>query len=220
MATYLAPKTFVDGDYLTFTELNAVVGNNSDLHWLKNALAAIGITAESGSQTVDAGVVGCRLSASAQQIPDSQWTEVQFSTQRFGRHNGQDIAYTVSDYPTFLHLPTRPYGAMGGYWLIGAHIAWAGNVTGNRGIRLASHGNTVNLSTYTVLAQKVGAATAAGLLMRQSVVTVDDYNSGGGSYSLQVYQSSGDVLGIEQIANSSAEIWALKMGVDRTTDVT
>lgn len=225
MATFVTSKTFTAGDYLTFTDLNTAIGDGGMLHWLRNALHAIGIDADSGAQTVDSAMVGCRLSGSAQQIDDSVWTEVQFSTQRWGRYNGQDLSFLNSDRPTFLHLPildaapgASPFDAMAGYWMIGGHVSFAGNTTGVRGVRIVSHGNKVDLTNARVLAEKFLQATGAGAVMNLSISTVDAFNAGGGSYSLQVYQNSGDSLQLQQITNSSPELWAVKLAKN-VTDV-
>lgn len=211
MATYLLPKAFVDGDYLTFTELNAAMGNNGNIHWLRNALAALGIDSDTATQTVDSAIVGCRILGGQQQIPDSQWTEIAWTQQRWGRWDGEDVNYLLSDRPTFVHLPTRPNLAMDGYWLIGAHIVWEGNSTGERRMQINSHGNKIDLTSQTPLAEKQKAATGTGLVMGMSLITLDAFNAGGGSYSVTVWQNSGDALGLQLLPGASPEIWMVKL---------
>lgn len=210
MPTFISSKTFADDDYLTFTELNAAMGDNGALHWDREALRAIGVTADSGAQSVRSAAVSCRVYGGEQQIPDSKWTAIAWSNQRWGRWNGQDIDYLLAAFPTFVHLPIVPEGAMRGHWKIGAHIAWAGNTTGARGVRIVSHGNKINLDSYSILAAKMKEATAAGAVMRMSLMTLDAFNAGGGSYAVQVWQDSGDSLGLVSIPGASPECWAAK----------
>lgn len=211
MPTHLASKTFSDGDYLTFTELNAAIGHNGALHWFKESLRSIGITADSGAQTVDSGLAGCRVYGGSQQIADSVWTEIAWTEQRWGRWSGQDMNFLLSEYPSFVHLPIVPADAMAGYFLIGAHVAWTGNTTGSRGIRIMSRGNKVNLTSGSIIAAKMKEATAAGAVMTMSVQTLDGSNAGGGSYTIQVYQDSGDTLELVSIPGASPECWVAKV---------
>lgn len=210
MPTFVLPKTFVAGDYLTFTELNAAIGQGGSLAWCREALRQMGIDADSGQQTVNSAMTGCRVFGEAQQIPDSQWTEVAWSTQRFGRADGRDVDFLLSEYPTFVHLPITPADQMNGYFLIGAHIAWAGNTTGKRGMRLVSHGNKIAVDSYTTQAGRFVEATAAGAYQSQSIMTIDGVNAGGGSYALQVWQDSGDTLELQAVPGSSPEFWVYK----------
>lgn len=218
MATYLAAKTFADGDYLSFTELNAAVGNNGSLHWLKNALHAIGVDADSGTQTVDSATVSCRVFGGAQQIPDSQWTALTWTDERWGRMDGRDQSFLSSEHPTFIHLSAREEVLRSRYYAVGGHVVWAGNTVGSRGLRIAIRVRD-DLTTSYVVALKMKEATAAGAGMGMSISTTTGYAAGssgvggGHNFVVEVYQNSGDILEVLLVPGASPEGWITEVGV-------
>lgn len=222
MPTFLAPKTFATGDYLTFTELNAAIGDNGALHWLKNALAQIGITAGTGAQTVDSAMAGCRVYGSGNtEVANAQWTAVSFSTVRFARWDSMDFNPLLPDYPTFVHLPTKPpsearASATGqsfrGYWAIGAHVEFKPNATGQRGVRIKSYGNPIDLTGASVIASILTDSIGGSGEQALSLATQNSFDAAGGSYGVEVYQNSGDKLTLAATPNYTPELWFVRMG--------
>lgn len=222
MATWIAPQTFVDGDDLSFAELNAAIGAGSDLQWLKEALAKLGITASTGKQSVSSALRGTRVLGTGQEISSGRWTTVAWSTDRFGWSNGQQMSYRTDLRPDVLYLPAVPdVTRFAGYWMIGAHVAFEANVTGQRGVRLSISGSYLANFQTTILASQVVIAAGAGETAL-SVMTVDGGDStfgvdngifGGTIFICEVYQDSGVPLQINSSPAYSAEFWIRHMGV-------
>ncbi|HET7128937.1 MAG TPA: hypothetical protein VFJ93_07675 [Gaiellaceae bacterium] len=220
MATWIAPKTFADGDYLSFAELNAACGANGDIQWLKDALEQIGVTASTGTQSVSGGLIGFRAFGGEQQIPSSVWTRVVWSEQRFGKRAGGDVQYVQSAQPERLHLPYVPSNLrMNGTWALGAHVAFAANTTGDRGVRIVIR----NANQSDVLAQQIETAPGLSTEMAMTITTVHGEPTNGGTYLLQggddlaveVYQTSGDKLTLTVAPAFSPEFWGVRVA---TTD--
>lgn len=210
MASWITPKTYVDGDYLTFSELNAAMGVEGDLQWLKDALESIGISADTGSQTVSSALLGCRVYGGAQEIPNAVWTPVVWSTQLFGKANGEDMDYLVPDHPAFVHFTSADI--MHGYWAVGAHVAFAGNTVGERGVRLVHKEWPTDLSSQTVAASRVEEAVAAATEHSMAITTLYSPIFGTRSITCEVYQSSGDKLQLNASPHLSPEMWAVQLG--------
>ncbi len=214
--TYIPPKTFLAGEYLTFTELNAAIGSLGGLDFLKGALAAIGITADSGNQTVDGAMIGCRVYSSGNlQVRDNTWTRIPWSAQRFGRFDGRDFNYLAPEYPTLVHFPTSTTPIMNGYWLIGAHVEFSPNVTGQRGVRIVVQGYPTDLDRADVIAVRRTDSIGAGSAMALSVPTQWRF-VGGSNLAVEVFQDSGADLTINAASSYSAELWAVRMGTYMT----
>lgn len=218
MATWIAPKTFEDGHYLTATELNAFVGPLSDLQVLKDMLHSIGIDADSGSQTISSAFSGLRVHGSSQEIEDDVWTPIVWSSVRWARHDSADWSPLVSEYPHFVHLPAKPGHRHSAYYAMGAHVAFAGNTTGVRGVRLRMMQNETSLSgNGTIMASKVEEAVAAGTEHALSLWTCPTNDQfGADNWIVEVYQNSGDKLSLVQAPAFSPEFWAVALGAGFT----
>ena len=213
MATWITPKTFATGDYLTFVELNAAMGPQGALQWLKDACERIGVTADTGTQTVDSALVGGRVYGGSQEIPDSTWTPVVWSEQRYGRQGGTDIAWLVPEHPTLVHIPTKPAVslALRGEYALGAHVAFAGNTTGIRGVRIVRKG-ALDLNAKEIVASRESEAVASVTEMPLSITGLSVVRIyGGDSFSVEVYQSSGDKLSLNASPNLSPEFWHVRL---------
>lgn len=210
MPTFLPSDTFTAGEKLTFARLNTAIGQGGALDFLKGALAAIGVTADSGSQTVDSGFIGCRLYSTGNlQVRDSAWTAIPWAAQRFGRFDGRDYDYFLREYPTFIHLPSSTTPVLNGTWLVGAHIEFTGNATGQRGVRLVERGQPQDLDATRILATRRTDSVGAGTAMALSILTL--YREvGGANLTTEVFQDSGADLQINSSAAFTAEMWAIK----------
>lgn len=210
MATFVTSPTMTDGDRLTFAQLNAAIGQNGALDWLKGALAAIGITADSSNQTVDTGLIGCRLYSTGNlQVRDATWTAIPWSAQRFGRFDGRDYDFFLREYPMFIHLPSSTTPKLNGAWLVGAHVEFTGNATGQRGVRLVERGSPQDLDATRVIASRRTDSIGAGSAMALSIMTLYQ-EVGGANLTTEVFQDSGADLQINSSAAYSAEMWAIR----------
>lgn len=212
MATFMYPGSFTAGDRLTFTQLNTMIGLNGSLDWLKGALAAIGITADSGAQTVDHALFGGRVYSTGNvQVRDTTWTRIPWSGQRFGRVDNRDFDFLVPGYPAFMHFPAAYIPSMSGHWLIGAHVEFTGNATGQRGIRLIAQGYPTDLDREDVFASRQTDSIGASSAMALSIVSQWRF-IGGSNLAVEVYQNSGADLQINAATSYSAEMWAIRIG--------
>lgn len=201
MATWTTPPGFTSTT-LTAAVLNQLIGSGGNLEWLKNALAAIGVNADSGLQTVDSAVAGCRVYNSANiSIPDAAWTALTFNTERFDLYD--NAASTFHSTVSTTGRITIPTG-LGGYYLIGGHVEFAANTTNRRGIRI------VHSVGATVIAADDQEAPAAA--MGLSITTL--WPIAAAEYvTLEVWQNSGAALNALASGNYSPEFWAVRIGV-------
>lgn len=201
MATWTTPPTFTSTT-LTAADLNTLIGAGGNIEWLKNALAAIGITADSGLQTVDSAVAGCRVyNSAAISIPTATWTALTFNSERFDLYD--DAASTYHSTVSNTGRITIPAG-LGGYYLIGGHVEFAASTTNRRGIRI------VHSVAATVIASEEAEAVASDHTM--SLVTF--YALAATEYvTLEVWQNSGGALNVLAAGNYSPEFWAVRVGV-------
>lgn len=202
MATWTSPPTFTSTT-LTAATLNQLIGSGGNLDWLKNALSVIGVTAETGYQTIDSAICGARVYNSANiSVANAAWTALTFDTERWDLFDDAASTFhsTVSNTGR-ITVPTN----LDGYYLIGGHVEFASNTTGQRGIRIThSSGPTV------IAAQVVDAvgAVAQGL----SVTTL--WSMAATNYvTLEVYQSSGGALNALNTNAYSPEFWMVRVGV-------
>lgn len=179
-----------------------MIGTNGNLDWLKNALAAIGVTADSGTQTVTSAVAGCRVyNSAAISVPNDTWTALTFNSERFDRFD--NAASTYHSTTTNTARITVPAG-LGGYYLIGGHAEFASNTTNRRGLRI------VHSTGATVIASDV--QEAVGNVHSLSIVTL--YAVAAAEYvTLEAYQNSGGALNVNVAFNYSPEFWAVLVGV-------
>lgn len=201
MATWTAPGTFTSTT-LTAASLNQLIGSGGDLDWLKGALSAIGITSDSGAQTVDSAVAGCRVYNNANiSIATAVWTALTFNTERFDLFD--NAASTFHDTSSNTGRITIPAG-MTGYYLIGGNVEFASSATNRRGIRI------VHSVGATVLATHVQPATAG--VDSLSICTL--YALSAAEYvTLEVFQNSGGALNATVQGNYSPEFWAVRVAV-------
>lgn len=201
MATWTAPITFTSTT-LTAAQLNTYIGTGGNLEWLKNAAAAIGITADSGTQTIDSAMCGARVyNSAAISIPDNVWTALTFDTERFDLYD--NAASTFHSTGANTDRITIPAG-LGGYYLIGGHVEFAANTTNRRGIRIVHSVGT------TVIASDEQEATAND--MGLSIMTL--YPLAAGEYvTIQVLQNSGGALNAKASGNYSPEFWVARQAI-------
>lgn len=203
MATWTTPPTFTSTT-LTAAVLNQLIGASGNLDFLKGALAAIGVTADSGIQTVDSAVSGCRVYNSANEsITSGTWTTLTFNSERFDLHD--DAASTFHSTGANTGRITIPSGRTG-YYVIGAHAEFANNTTGRRGIRI------VHSVGSTVVAQHLEEASGGALDQSLGVVTL--YKLQATEYvTAEVFQNSGGALNVLASGNYSPEFWAINVGI-------
>lgn len=220
MPTWITPKTFALGDYLSFMDLNAAIGHDGDLDWLKANINQIGLASDTGNQTVDSGLRGGRVYGGAQDIPDSTWTLVTWDAQRFGKSQGQDINFLRSERPELIVTPSRPYGKWAGYYMLGAHVAFAPNATGDRGLRISYWSLPFDNTPDTILASQFQGAHAGENSLSVTAFNGEPQGSSdsfqdGNAFAVEVYQSSGDSLAlITGVGAYSPEFWFYQMAVE------
>lgn len=201
MATWTATGTYASAT-LTAASLNLYIGTGGNLDWLKNALSAIGITADSGAQTVDSAVAGCRVyNSAAISVSSGSWTALTFDTERYDSFdNAASTFHSTSSNTGRITIPA----GLGGYYLIGGHIEFAANTTNRRGIRI------VHSVGSAVIASDEQEATAND--MGLSVVTL--WSLAATEYvTLEVIQNSGGNLNVQASGNYSPEFWMTRVGV-------
>lgn len=201
MATWTAPIAFASST-LTAAQLNTYIGASGNLDWLKGALSAIGITSDSGSQTVDSAVAGCRVYNSANiSVSSGSYTALTFDSERFDSFDNTASTYHSTSANT--DRITIPAG-LGGYYLIGAHVEFAANSTNRRGIRL------IHSVGSAVIAAEEQQSTAND--MGLSITTL--WSLAATEYvTVQVWQNSGGALNVQASAKYSPEFWAIRVGV-------
>ena len=179
-----------------------MIGSGGNLDWLKGALSAVGITSDSGLQTVDSAVCGARVyNSAAISIPSAAWTALTFDSERFDLYDNAASTFhsTVSNTDRL----TVPAG-LGGYYLVGGHIEFAANTTGRRGIQI------VHSVGSAVIAEDDESPTNAAFGLSVSTL----WSMAVGEYvTLQVYQNSGGALNVNASARYSAEFWIVRVGV-------
>ena len=158
--------------------------------------AAANITGNLANTHIDA--YACRVTNSADQsVANNTNTALTFDTERF------DTAalHSTSSNTSRITVPTG--GA--GKWMIGGHIAFAGNTTGARYVGLR-----VNGTDYIAFQEAIttAATTTLGLC---SVATL--YALADGDYvELIAFQTSGGNLNVTASAKYSPEFWAHRVG--------
>ena len=189
MSTWTSPITWVNGA-VTASQMNAEIRDH--FNYVKAALDNTGIVSDVGKSKLTPALVGARVfRASNQAIASSGPTEdLFFPSERFDSDAFHET--TVDD--SKITIPT----GMDGYYLIGAHVGWAGNATGFRRVRLI-----VNNTTHIASTQGVPVTADAFL---QSVNTV--YQFAAGDYiRVRVFQNSGVSLDVSATAADGAEFW-------------
>ena len=157
--------------------------------------------------------MGCRVYSTGNlQVRDATWTRIPWSSQRFGRLDGADFNYLVPEFPTFIHFPASTEPVLAGSYLIGAHVEFSANATGQRGVRLVNQAYPTDLDRADVAAVRrtdsIGAGSAMGLSIASMVGFV-----GGSSIACEVYQDSGGDLTLNSANAYSAEMWAVRLGL-------
>lgn len=215
MATWLAPKTFVNGDKLTFAELNTALGPLGSMQWLKDRCVALGLNLDSGTQTLNSALRGGQLFGAQQQIPDSEWTRVQWSEQRVGRSNDRERRYLYDEHAGLFILPIEPdVWEHTGYWLAVAQVTFAGNTVGTRGLRLGFCSDP-DFTPTDVIASRTDESVAATSDHSMTISTIiggpsgGDYEiQGGDAIVAEVYQTSGDNLALVT-SSTGPSLWAV-----------
>lgn len=201
MSTWTTPPTF-SSTTLTAATLNQLIGASGNLDWLKGALSAIGITADSGIQTVDSAIAGCRVYNNANiSVANNTWQALTYNTERFDSFdNASSTFHSTSANTDRITIPT----GLGGYYLIGGHVEFAANTTNRRGIRIVhSVGTTVLASDEqeaTVVAMGLSISTLFALAAAEYV-------------TMEVFQNSGGAINAQASGNYSPEFWAVRLGI-------
>lgn len=201
MATWTAPGTYTSTT-LTAASLNLYIGASGNLDWLKGALSAIGITADTGVQTVDSGIAGCRVrNTAAISVANNAWQALTFDAERFDLYDG--AASTFHSTSANTDRITIPAG-LTGYYLIGGHVEFAANTTNRRGIRIVhSVGATVIASD-----EQEATATAMGLSISTFfLLSAAEY------VTLEVFQNSGGAINAQATLSYSPEFWVCRVGI-------
>lgn len=202
MATWTVPPTFTSTT-LTAAQLNQLIGANGNLDWLKGALSAIGVTADSGGQTVDSAISGARVYNNANiSIGGGAWTALTFNSEYWDTHD--NAASTFHNTGANTDRLTIPAGR-GGYYLVGASVEFAANATGKRGIRL------VHSVGATVFATSLEDATPTGV---HALTITSLWSLAAAEYvTCEAFQDSGGALNANRSADYSPEFWIAFVGV-------
>ncbi len=183
--------------------LNQLIGASGDLDWLKNALTLLGITADSGAQTVDSAVSGARVyNSAAESIGGAAWTPLTFNSEWWDTHDAASSTFhSTSSNTGRLTIPA----GRGGYYLIGASVEFAADPTGIRGLRL------VHSVGATVIATSLEDATPTGV----HALTISTlWSLAAAEYvTCEVYQNSGGALNANRSAAYSPEFWMTFVGI-------
>lgn len=170
---------------------------------MKNALTVIGITADSGGQTVDSALSGCRAyNSAAISIPDAAWTALTFNSEYWDTHDA--AASTFHSTSSNTGRITIPAGR-GGYYLFGASVEFAANATGRRGVRI------VHSVGATVFAESLEDATPSGA---HALTIATLWSIAAAEYAtVEVFQNSGGALNCNRSGDYSPEFWATFVGI-------
>lgn len=201
-ATWTAPPTFTSTT-LTAAQFNGLIGAGGNLDWLKGALAAIGVTADSGGQTVDSAMSGARVYNNANiSIANNAWTALTFNSEYWDTHDA--AASTFHSTSSNTGRLTIPAGRSG-YYLVGATVEFAADATGKRGLRL------VHSVGATVFAASIEDATPTGV---HALTIVSLWNLAAAEYvTCEVFQNSGAAINANRSADYSPEFWITLQGV-------
>lgn len=131
-------------------------------------------------------------------IPDATWTAVAFAgADRFDT----DAFHNPAANNTRLTVPA----GKGGKYLIGANVAFAGNVTNQRACRIWLNGTT------RIGGEQMVNAAINGQPHRFQTVTL--YELAVGDFvEVQLWQNSGGSLNSENTANATCEFWMYRIG--------
>lgn len=176
MATsWSTPKTWSTGNVLTATDLNTYVRDNTSWLGTDKPLARV-------------------FNSAAISIANNTNTAVTFDSERFDNQG----MHSTSSNTSRLTVPT----GMGGKFLIGGHIEFAGNASGQRDILIQVNGSTV------IAYDRVGPNGAVSWKM--SLTTM--YALSAADYvELLVFQNSGGALNLDATGNYTPEFWAMWM---------
>ncbi|HET7128938.1 MAG TPA: hypothetical protein VFJ93_07680 [Gaiellaceae bacterium] len=201
MATWTAPPTFTSTT-LTAATLNQLIGSGGNLDWLKNALSTIGITADSGLQSVESAMCGARVYNNANiSVANNAWTALTFNSERWDLFDG--AASTFHSTSSNTGRITIPSG-LDGYYLIGGNVEFASNATNRRGIRIVHSVGATVIGTFI--------SNASGTDHSLSVTSL--WPLAAAEYvTLEVFQNSGGALNAQSTAAYSPELWAIRLAV-------
>lgn len=135
-------------------------------------------------------------------VANAAWTALTFNTERFDLYDGAASTFhsTVSNTGR-ITIPA----SLGGYYIIGGHVEFATNTTGQRGIRIIHSVGATELA---------GEQTQAIGVNPNAVSVVTGFALNAAEYvTLEVYQSSGAALNALASANYSPEFWAIRVAV-------
>lgn len=195
---WVTPPTF-SATTSSADDMNDISG---DLQWLKDALVTLGITSDTGTQTISSAVAGAHAYRSSDQnIADATDVEVSFTSERWDLFD--NAASTYHSTASNQSRVTIPSGK-GGYYLIGANIAFESNATGRRIVRFLVNGTSI--IHQEVRNAVTGSATIISLECVRKL-NATDY------VEVQVRQNSTTTLAVQALADYSPEFWCVLLGV-------
>jgi len=196
------PPTFTSTT-LTAASLNQLIGASGNLDWLKGALTRIGISSDSAAQTVDSAMSGCRVfNSAAISIPNATWTLLTFNSEQWDTHDA--AASTFHSTSSDTGRITIPAGR-DGYYLIGAHVEFAADVAGRRGLQI------VHSVGASVIALSSEDATPSGV---HALTVCTLWHLAAAEYvTCEVFQNSGAALNATRSADYSPEFWITFVGI-------
>ena len=135
----------------------------------------------------------CRIYGATQSIPNSAWTTIVFTSERWDTHDMFDTSKST----------VRIVVPFDGMYLLGGQIQFAGSSTGGRFVRLLVNGAT-EIGMQSLL--------ESGLAYDVRLIVVSLASLTAGSYvELQVWQNSGAALNINSFLEQSPEFWATRV---------
>lgn len=188
MSVWNTPVTWVNAA-VTAASMNTEIRDK--MNWLKGAFTQLNVTTDTAKAQITPALTGARAYRTANQnIGNGVSVEVLFTAERFDSNAFHDIGTNIGRL-------TIPAG-MGGCYLVGGAVGWAGNATGYRRLRIQLNG------TDHIVSQSSTPSSTEALLM--SVCTVQ-YFDAFDYVQLMVFQNSGASLDLSVSGQDGAEFF-------------